>query len=161
MPLKTGAMRIMFILVFLLAASMYGQDSEVSEVERTIERFFNGFHEQDSVKIKATVDKDIVLQTIIRKNDGSNEVRTDSFHRFLRSIVSIPDSITFREEIKGFDIKIDGPMANAWTPYEFWLDDEFSHCGVNSFQLVKSKEGWKIIYLIDTRRKEPCTINGE
>ena len=56
--------------------------------------------------------------------------------------------------ILGFDIKIDGNMANAWTPYEFWFDGNFSHCGINSFQLIKEDKTWKIIYLVDTRRKK-------
>ncbi|UWX56421.1 hypothetical protein NYZ99_09635 [Maribacter litopenaei] len=55
-----------------------------------------------------------------------------------------------------YSIQIDGAMANAWTPYEFRINDNFSHCGVNSFQMVKLEGEWKIIYLIDTRRKEGC-----
>jgi hypothetical protein len=47
-------------------------------------------------------------------------------------------------------------MATAWTPYKFYLDKTFSHCGVNAFQLFKSENGWKIISILDTRRKEPC-----
>jgi hypothetical protein len=27
---------------------------------------------------------------------------------------------------------------------------------MNNFQLLKQKENWEIIYLIDTRRKEGC-----
>ncbi len=52
-------------------------------------------------------------------------------------------------------------MANAWTPYEFWYNGNFSHCGVNSFQLIKKDEKWKIIYLVDTRRKEGCLSNKD
>jgi hypothetical protein len=142
--------------MLFMAPAVYGQDAETMAVQHTIERFFEGFHEQDTMKIKATTGKGIVLQTISRKNDGNNEVRTDVFSEFLKSIASIPDSVGFREEIGSYQIKIDGPMANAWTPYKFWLNDTFSHCGVNSFQLAKVKDGWKIIYLIDTRRKEDC-----
>ena len=144
------------MLILLIAPFSYGQDTETMAVQHTIERFFEGFHQQDSTKIKSTTGRDIILQTITKKNDGNNEVRTDVFSQFLKSIVSIPDSIGFREEIRSYQIRIDGPMANAWTPYKFWLNEEFSHCGVNSFQLVKGREGWKIIYLIDTRRKEDC-----
>ena len=36
----------------------------------------------------------------------------------------------------------------------FGLMDNFSHCGVNSFQLFNDNGQWKIIYLIDTRRKK-------
>ncbi len=47
-------------------------------------------------------------------------------------------------------------MANVWAPYEFYLNNDFSHCGVNSFQLFFDGIQWKIIYLIDTRRKQGC-----
>lgn len=53
-------------------------------------------------------------------------------------------------------IKIDGALAIAWTPYKFYFNGLFSHCGVNSFQLVKLNGEWKIQYLIDTRRKNGC-----
>lgn len=54
------------------------------------------------------------------------------------------------------NILIDGNLASVWTDYKFYIDDQFSHCGVNSFQLFKGKDGWKVIYIIDTRRKENC-----
>jgi hypothetical protein len=44
-------------------------------------------------------------------------------------------------------------MATVWTPYTFYYKGQYSHKGINSFQLVKLKEGWKIQYLIDTRYK--------
>ncbi len=47
-------------------------------------------------------------------------------------------------------------MANVWAPYEFYLNNDFSHCGVNYFQLFFDGIQWKIIYLIDTRRKQGC-----
>ena len=34
----------------------------------------------------------------------------------------------------------------------------FSHCGANSFQLMKGADGWKIVYLVDSRRTEGCEI---
>jgi hypothetical protein len=47
-------------------------------------------------------------------------------------------------------------MANAWVGYEFWLNGNFSHCGINSFQMVNFDGDWKIIYLIDTRGRDGC-----
>ena len=74
--------------------------------------------------------------------------------KFITSILSIPENQKFEEKLLSFDIKIDGNMANAWTPYEFWFNDQFSHCGVNSFQLIKVDNAWKIFFLVDTRRKD-------
>ncbi|HKB42832.1 MAG TPA: hypothetical protein VKC90_00520 [Chitinophagaceae bacterium] len=60
------------------------------------------------------------------------------------------------ESISFETIKIDGPLSIAWTPYNFYYNRQFSHCGVNSFQLVRLKGQWKIQYIIDTRRKQRC-----
>jgi hypothetical protein len=60
------------------------------------------------------------------------------------------------EKLNGYEIKVDGDLASAWTPYEFYVGEEFSHCGVNSFQLLKTADGWKIFHIVDTRRKDNC-----
>ena len=147
------------ILPFILLLGFmnaFAQASDEAKVQKTIEAFFDGFHKQDSLLIKQTVSDGIIAQTIGKKKDGKTVVRTEDISSFLKSIVSIPDTINFQEKILSFNIQVDGAMANAWTPYEFWYKDAFSHCGVNSFQLFKEDADWKIIYLIDTRRKKGC-----
>ncbi len=148
---------ILFCCIFFVCMVSNAQSAEEQAVQETIESFFEGFHEQDSVKIKKTIGEDILLQTIGKNKDGNQMLRTENFDNFLKSIVSIPKSTKFEEKITSYSIQVDGAMANAWTAYEFWVNDGFSHCGVNSFQLFKDGEDWKIIYLVDTRRKENCT----
>ena len=53
-------------------------------------------------------------------------------------------------------IEIDADLATVWTPYQFYYQEKFSHCGVNTFTLVRQKGEWKINYIIDTRRKDNC-----
>jgi hypothetical protein len=146
----------MLLFLFFGVWALTAQETEDKAVQKTIETFFEGFHNQDSVLIRSTVAEGIRMQTIGKSKNGSDSVRNQNFNKFIRSIVSIPDTTRFQERLLSFNIQIDGPMANAWTPYEFWVNDEFSHCGVNSFQLFKDKGEWKIIYIIDTRRKEGC-----
>lgn len=148
--------RLLFIGVLLFVMYASAQEEEEYAVQKTVEAFFEGFHQQDSAAIKETVAQEVLLQTIAKDSLGNDYVRTEDFSKFIESIVSIPDTMKFQETIKSYSIQVDGPMANAWTAYEFHVNDTFSHCGVNSFQLVKQKDAWKIIYLIDTRRKEGC-----
>jgi hypothetical protein len=143
-------------LLMLSTVVISAQTTAEEAVKKTIETFFNGFHSQDSILMNSAVGKDPILQTIGNSKAGILGIRTQDFDQLVQSIVAIPDSVNFREKIKSYSIQIDGAMANAWTPYEFWINDEFSHCGVNSFQLFNDGTGWKIIYLIDTRRKEGC-----
>jgi hypothetical protein len=126
------------------------------EVKATIQSFFKAFHQQDTLSLRSIAKGNIMLQSISRDQQGQTILNQNEYNQFLRSIASIPKERAFEEKLLGFTIKIDGSMANAWTPYEFWLDGQLSHCGVNSFQLMKEDDTWKIIYLVDTRRREGC-----
>jgi len=147
-----------YIIVVTLMCSfgLSAQADEKMAVQKTIEDFFEGFHAQDSMKIKATVSEGIVMQRIQEKEDGTAELRTDDFHKFLKGIVGIPKDRKFEEKITSYDIKIDGAMANAWTGFEFWMDGALHHCGVNSFQLYNDGTSWKIFYLVDVGRSKGC-----
>jgi len=148
--------KIILGLCCLSTLLLSGQQDEEQEVKQTIMRFFEGFHKQDSLIVKSVIGPNPILQTLGRNKEGLTEIRNDSFDRLVEAIVSIPDTVKFEERIHSYQISIDGPMANAWTTYEFWRNNTFSHCGVNSFQLYHDGSSWKILYLIDTRRKEDC-----
>jgi hypothetical protein len=82
-------------------------------------------------------------------------VRAESVNDFAAFVAKSKKGIA-DERIEFGTILVDDNLASVWTPYQFYYDGKFSHCGVNSFQLVRGGEGWKIQYLIDTRRKQPC-----
>ena len=42
------------------------------------------------------------------------------------------------------EVRVRGPIATIWTPYDFWSDGKFSHCGIDAFDLIKTADGWKI-----------------
>ena len=54
------------------------------------------------------------------------------------------------------DINVDGDMASAWVPYTFYFDGAVRHCGINSIELLRDADGWKVTQLSDTRRTENC-----
>ncbi|PKB44612.1 putative lumazine-binding protein [Cellulophaga sp. RHA19] len=146
---------ILLVFTILFNVFVSAQANEV-EVKNTINLFFDAFHKQDSMQLKAVATNTVILQTIGVDKDGNTVLKTENYSDFIKNIVSIPKEVNFREKLTSYSIKVDGDMANAWTEYEFWLNGKFSHCGVNSFQLFKDNGKWKIIYLIDTRRKNGC-----
>ncbi|MBB3122792.1 hypothetical protein FHS04_000280 [Mesoflavibacter sabulilitoris] len=143
---------IFYVILLLISVETFAQSE--AEVQKTIETFFEGFHKQDSTLLNQVVYKDVTLQTIVINREGKTILHTEDYSNFITSILSIPKNQKFKEKLLDFDIKIDGNMANAWTPYQFWFNDQFSHCGVNSFQLIKVDNAWKIFSLVDTRRKD-------
>lgn len=149
------------IAVLCLGFNLNAQQSENEIVKAKIIEFFNAFHEQDTLALMSMGTKNLKLQTISINENGETILKETDFNQFIHNIAGIPKDHSFEEKLLGFNIQIDGNMANAWTPYEFWYQEKFSHCGVNSFQLMKQANEWKIIYLVDTRRKEGCQKNSK
>lgn len=144
-------MKTYFILFFLLLGLV--TNAQKQEVQKTIEIFFEGFHLRDSVKIKSVCADKVILQSISESVSKGNKLSDETAKEFYKSIASIPSNMKFQEKILSYNIQMDGSMANVWAPYEFYINDKLSHKGVNTFTLFKEKDFWKIIYLIDTRRK--------
>ena len=150
--------RVITSAVFLLfgAFAVAQNSSEEEKIKEVVDTFFEGFHARDSTIMKSAFHEDPVVQTIAKTKEGETKLVNEELEKVLKGIVSIPLETTFKEVLHDYVIKIDGDMANAWTPYSFYLNDAFSHCGVNSFQMLRQNGEWKIIYLVDTRRREGC-----
>lgn len=144
-----------FLLLIICAGPVSAQASEEDSVKSAIRQLFEGMKNGDSAMVKDVFDAGAVLQTIIQPKGAGAEVRTTSLEKFLTA-VGAPHTDVWDERISFGTVLIDGALATVWTPYSFYLNDQFSHCGVNSFQLYRSAKGWKIVHLIDTRRKEGC-----
>jgi len=148
-----------WLLIFLLllgsVASAQTKDLEKTEsVKKVINQLFDGMRKGDSGMVSSTFSTGMIMQSISNRN-GETTLKTDKPDGFLKA-VGTPHSEVWDERIKFDQVLIDDNLASVWTSYQFYLGDKFSHCGVNSFQLVKQKSGWKIVYLIDTRRKDNC-----
>jgi hypothetical protein len=140
---------ILVSLMLIFSSATYSQNEEVKKVVVT---FFKGFHAKDSITMKSVCADKMILQSISESSKGT-QLKNDSAQDFFRSIATIPNTILFEEKLLDYSIQVDGAMAHVWTPYEFYLNNKLSHKGVNAFTLFKDNGLWKIVYLIDTRRK--------
>jgi hypothetical protein len=127
----------------------------IDSVKNAVNTLFVAMKTADQALLTSCFADSAVLQTITKNNAGQLIVVNEKVADFAISIGRFAKG-DLDEQINFDIVKIDGDLAIAWTPYKFYLKTVFSHCGVNSFQLVKQKNGWKIQYLIDTRRKLNC-----
>ncbi|UFH31513.1 nuclear transport factor 2 family protein [Chryseobacterium sp. C-71] len=140
-------MRKVFIVLLFLSSFCFAQKTEKDAVKESVEKLFKGMKNADTTMIKSVFADDAILQTITK----NNTVKTDKVQDFVNSISKLSNNDA-DEKIRFEAIHIDGNLASVFTPYEFYFKGKFSHCGANSFQLVKQNDVWKIQYLIDTRR---------
>lgn len=153
--------KLILLIILFCSQFILAQSSPESQVRNTVETFFEGFHKGDTTLIKTVLADKVVLQTAFRNKEGKDMLRNDGdISNLLNTIGSRPIDQKWDERLLDYIIKVDENMANVWTPYEFWLNGKFSHCGVNSFNLFNDNGNWKIIYLIDTRRRSGCEVEN-
>jgi hypothetical protein len=154
--MKFSKILIIVVFIFSFTGNSTAQSENEADIKKVIKLFFKGLQSGDSTTIKKTITSDAILQTTFIDKEGESILRTEDFNKFLKSIASKKPEDNWEEKLLSYNVQIDGNMANVWTPYKFYLNYKFSHCGVNSFQLFHNGEKWNIIYLIDTRRRLGC-----
>lgn len=147
-------MKFFFLVTLLASSAAFGQTEE-EKVKNAVNLLFDGMRKSDSNMIRAAFAPQAILQTITRNKEGKTAVRNEEINGFIHAVTQ-PHVGVYDERIQFELVRIDADLALVWTPYKFYVGEKFSHCGVNSFQLVRLNNEWKIQYIIDTRRREKC-----
>lgn len=125
------------------------------EVEKVIMDFFDAMRESDSAGMQAFLTADATLKTVATGEQDSTILRQTDIAAFLNS-VGEADAGSLDEQLTSFTAHVDGNLSTAWMGYSFYYDGEFSHCGVNTMNLIQTEGGWKIFSIVDTRRTVGC-----
>jgi len=145
---------LLFLTFIMLLAAGNAQTAEDS-VKTAVNKLFEGMKNSNAVLLRSAFSDSAILQTISRNKDGKTIIQNEGVSEFADFVSKQPKDAADERIIYDI-IKIDGPLAIVWAPYKFYFKGAFSHCGINSFQLVKINGEWKIQYLIDTRKKSGC-----
>lgn len=149
-------MRVLITTILALCVALNaGAQTAADSVKATIDGLFKAMLLSDSVALSRSFAPGALLQTVHKDQVNKTVVETIAVADFAVMVNKIPPN-TAEERITYDVIRIDGDLAVVWTPYRFFYGGQLSHCGVNSIQLVKLADGWKIQYIIDTRRREGC-----
>jgi len=147
--IKPTALKKIVLTIFtsILILNSYAQDT--TGVKRVIENMFIAMKNSDTVLLKSCFSTNAVVQTIQSSPAGA-EVKEASVQAFINGVGKQPVG-ALDERIVFDKILINKELASVWAPYLLYVKDKYIHQGVDSFQVVRTKEGWKIQYLIDTR----------
>ncbi|GCC53524.1 hypothetical protein SanaruYs_37690 [Chryseotalea sanaruensis] len=145
----------------LLTTTAWSQADDKQAINAVIKTLFDGMYEGDSSKVHSVFDESATMATVARNKMGEPVLRRESSMNGMLKAIGTPRKEKMTEEFWNVNIQLDGDFAQAWCDYAFYIDHTFSHCGVDAFQLYKTKDGWKIFHLADTRRKDGCNIPEE
>lgn len=148
--------KLFFVFCSLILFSSNGfAQSQDAAVRITVEKMFEAMRSSDTNLLKQVVASDAILQTVVSPINAATDIRLQTVASFIEAVgKGTPGDAD--ERIRFEAVHIDGALASVWTSYRFYYKGNFSHCGVNSFQLVLKEGVWKVQYIIDTRRKDNC-----
>lgn len=89
------------------------------------------------------------------ESDGTASPRERSYREYLATLTQGKHRL-FERWLGEPTVLIRGPIAVVWGQYDFWIDGEFSHCGVDSANLAKFEGEWKIAHFMWTVERNGC-----
>ncbi len=141
---------IISILMLTLSVSAKSLGDHNKEVLAPILNLFDAMREGDSEKFLSQFSSNAKLERAMP--DGS--IKLSDLKKFAQ-FIGTSDSL-LDEQLLAINVQVEGALASVWTPFVFYRDKTLSHCGANSFQLVNTGAGWKIVYLIDITHSGNC-----
>lgn len=133
--------------VFLLIASVVAlpQDDKKAAIA-VVNQLFDGMKAKSAVQIKAVFATDVHFLAVDKPRDGKgiSKTRVMTGEEFAKMISEAkgPDYI---EKMIAPEARISGDMAVVSGRYTFYVGEKFSHCGYDTFSLVRTEAGWKIV----------------
>ena len=147
--------RLLIVFSMLSVFPIVGeaQKNEADEILAVVRAMFDGLAARDTAMMRQTLDPDArLVQTF--SADGVPGSRSVSMTDFLSRIAQ--DGPPIEERFWDPQIVVHDNLASIWISYAFFVNGEMSHCGEDNFQLARGSNGWKIIALADTQRREGC-----
>jgi len=145
------------ISLMTLTAIAFGQqgatDEEREEVLSVIRTFFAGMTAKDVEGMRRIMTENGKLYGYREQADGLTIVEL-THSEYLGSLAQRDGTPV--ERFWTPTVMVQDRLATVWTPYDFYSDGVFSHCGINNFSMLKTNDGWKIAGVVFSMQQDDC-----
>jgi ketosteroid isomerase-like protein len=143
--MKKTLLLIFIFSICVSAQSQTLQNNDEKEALAVVDRLWAAMRAKSFDGIKALFTPDSHFVAIDKPRDGKGVSKTRVFQgNAFAKMISEAKAPEFVEKMPQPDVKISGDLAIVSGRYTFHVGDKFSHCGTNTFNLVRTETGWKI-----------------
>jgi hypothetical protein len=137
---------------FATATPALSQTQDERDVIAVVQKMFDAMAGCDEATARAI---SMPEGRLYRLSPGTEDpVRSSTFEEFGASLGKCGRKML--ERMWAPQVRVHKGIATLWAPYDFWLDGAFSHCGIDSFELAKTADGWKFTSGIYTVERTGC-----
>lgn len=123
------------------------------EVRAVIQRLFDGMRNADSAMVRSALASGARFASVDTRATPA-AIKYEQPDGWVAAIAN--SGKRWDERLYDVQVRVTGHIAQAWTPYTFYVDGKIRHCGVDSMELLRDATGWKITQLSDTQVREGC-----
>lgn len=140
-----------WLTLALACVPVLAHSSDEQDAIATAQKLFDGMAAHDAAMIRSTVLPDARLYAL--RPDGTTQ--TSRASDFADHISALQGSLVERFTAKP-TVLIRDRIAQVWGDYEFLRDGKFGHCGIDSFSLLRTSDGWKIASITYSSETTGC-----
>ena len=144
-------MRLLATSLLFLMLPLFAQPAEEKDALAATQKLFDAMAAHDAVALRALLLPGARLFSVRDERPPAGTAGEDFATQIGALTVPIVERFTAPPTVS-----IRGRMAQVWGEYEFIRDGKFNHCGVDSFNLFKTAEGWKVAAISYTTETTGC-----
>lgn len=135
-------------------------DADHAAILATVQSLFDALASGDGQVLRDIMHPNVVMHSVERAADGTRSSSTSTLDQLVARVEGSEAVLT--ERMWDPEVRVSGDLAMVWTPYDFYVGDEFSHCGADAFVLARSGESWTVVALSWTRLQPPeCELHPD
>jgi len=137
------------ILILAMNATAMSQspthNDDTREAVAVAGKLFAAMRSKDAPAIRSLFTPEGQLVAIDKPRDGKGLSKTRVFTaEAFANLIAESKGPEFIETMSQPEVRVFGDMALVFGSYTFYVGEKFSHCGTNSFHLVRGVDGWRI-----------------
>ena len=146
----------LLILAVMLSYSIisFSQSDDRALILETVQKFFDSIEFRDRQLLESILVPNSLNISARELDDGEAQFNVMSYDEVVSALTR--PGRNAKERSWDETVLIQGNIAVVWTPYDFHVDGVFSHCGIDSFQLIKQDGQWLISNSSWTLETENC-----
>lgn len=136
-------------------------DAEREAILAAVQGIFDALATGDGEILREIMHPDVLMHSVERAADGTRSSSTSTRDELIARLEGSEQVLT--ERMWDAEVRVSGDLAMVWTPYDFYVGEELSHCGADALLLTRNDdESWKIIALSWTRLQPPtCELHPD
>ncbi len=143
------------------AAAHMPTEAEREAILAAVQGIFDALAAGDGDILREIMHPDVLMHSVERAADGTRSSTTSTRDELIARLEGSAEVLT--ERMWDAEVRVSGDLAMVWTPYDFYVGDDLSHCGADALLLTRNEdESWTIIALSWTRLQPPeCELHPD